>query len=51
MLPFLSPEGPDAGLTESQARDIIRRADLTFEAIAGVRPANPDSHLQTPKRV
>jgi hypothetical protein len=40
MLPFLSPEGPDAGLTESQARDIIRRADLTLEAIAGV-PSTP----------
>jgi hypothetical protein len=40
MLPFLSPEGPDAGLTESQAREINRRADLTFEAIAGV-PSTP----------
>lgn len=38
MLPFLPPDGPDAGLTESQARDIIERADLTFEAIAGVPP-------------
>ena len=39
MLPY-PPEGPDAGLNESQA-NTIRYADATFEAIAGVRPAEP----------